>query len=47
VGRQERTHVLLGNRFELTAEFAVQRPDGRERVADEVGELHVDDPLRQ
>ena len=45
MGRQERAHVLLGNGFEVAAEFGVQRPDGRERVTDEVGELHVDHPL--
>ena len=45
MGRQERAHVLLGDGLQLATEFGVQRADGRERIADEVGELHVDDPL--
>src|SRR5690242_6672022 len=47
MGCQKSAHVLLGDRLELAAEFAVQRPDRREWVADEFGELHVDYPLRQ
>jgi hypothetical protein len=45
MGRQERAHVLLGHGLEFAAEFGVQRPDSRQRVTDEVGELHVDRPL--
>ena len=47
MGGQERAHVLLGDGLELAAELGVQRSDRGERVADEVGELHVDDAVRQ
>ena len=42
MGRQECPHVLLGDGLEFAAELGIQPPDRRERVADEVGELHVD-----
>ena len=45
MGGQECAHVLLGDGSKLAPEFGVQRADGGERVADEVGELHVDDPM--
>ena len=42
MGGQELAHPLLGDGLQLAAERGVQRPDRRERVAHEIGELHVD-----
>src|SRR4029077_20856613 len=42
MARQECPHVLLGDGLEFAAELGIRPPDRCERVADEVGELHVD-----
>ena len=42
MGGQEVAHALLGDGPQLAAQLVVERRDRRERVADEVGELHVE-----
>src|SRR5215216_6992260 len=45
VGVEERAHVLFGGIGELDTELVVERTDRGERIAHELGKLHVDDAI--